>query len=171
MKKIATIDLKDYGKFNKIQLRKASRAIVIRDNKILMIKSQINGDYKFPGGGQHVFETPIETLVRETKEETGYDIIQSSIREFGYVEEIRKSNNEEEAIFKMISQYYLCDVGLLGDTKLDKYEEDLKYETVLVDPQYAYENNMKIEKKDIPWIKRENLVLNQIIKYINGERE
>lgn len=166
MRKIATIDYKDYGKTTKTQLRKASRAIILKDNLVLMIFSKLNGDYKFPGGGMRVFEKPIEALVRETKEETGFIVNQSSIKEYGYVEEIKKSNSEPRTLFKMISQYYICDVSEdTGRTDLDKYEKRLQYVPVFVEPKVALEQNLKlIDNSNLPWIKRENIILERLVE-------
>lgn len=45
-------------------------------------------------------------MIRETKEETGYDIIKASIKPLGYVEELNKASNNKNVLFKMISEYY-----------------------------------------------------------------
>lgn len=48
----------------------------VRDErgKVLMIQRSDNGLWAMPGGGQDVGEYVADTAVRETKEETGYDI-------------------------------------------------------------------------------------------------
>ncbi len=54
-----------------------SRAIIVRDNKILMVKQHVQRGsivWNFPGGGVDQNETPEEACIREVKEETGYDI-------------------------------------------------------------------------------------------------
>jgi 8-oxo-dGTP diphosphatase len=55
-----------------------SQALIIQDNKVLMVKQYVQrGDivWNFPGGGMEGNETPEQTCIRETKEETGFDII------------------------------------------------------------------------------------------------
>lgn len=42
--------------------------------RVLMIQRSDNGLWAMPGGGQDVGERVADTAVRETKEETGYDI-------------------------------------------------------------------------------------------------
>ncbi|MEN8179752.1 MAG: NUDIX domain-containing protein [Pseudomonadota bacterium] len=58
-------------------IRNAVRAIIVRDDAILMQKkwSEIKGYwYALPGGGQDVQETLIEALQRECKEEIGVEV-------------------------------------------------------------------------------------------------
>lgn len=171
MKKLATIDFQDYGKTNKTQIRHASRAIVYNGEKILMIHSLKNGDYKLPGGGQKVFENQTQALIRETKEETGFDVVESSIKEFGYVEEIRQSIFDKNGLFKMISSYYFCEIDSSdGKRNLDEYEALYQYVPVFVNINKALKANSKITNLiDFPWIKRENLVLNLLLTKQNEE--
>lgn len=49
--------------------REAVRGIIKHENKLLMVYSSKDGDYKFPGGGVDVGETHEEALVREIREE------------------------------------------------------------------------------------------------------
>ncbi|MCL2439176.1 MAG: NUDIX domain-containing protein [Alphaproteobacteria bacterium] len=46
--------------------------IAIRDGKILILP--MFGGYDFPGGGMKVGEDHLDALIREFKEETGYDV-------------------------------------------------------------------------------------------------
>lgn len=54
-----------------------SQAIVIEDNKLLMVKQYVQrGDivWNFPSGGIERNETPEQACIREVKEETGYHV-------------------------------------------------------------------------------------------------
>lgn len=55
-----------------LKWRPAVYAIIIQDGKILLSPQ---GGYDLPGGGVKVYETIEEALIREVKEETGYDIV------------------------------------------------------------------------------------------------
>ncbi|WP_078546832.1 NUDIX hydrolase [Litchfieldia alkalitelluris] len=54
-----------------------SQAIIIKDNKLLMVKQYVQrGDivWNFPGGGIERNETPEQACIREVKEETGFNV-------------------------------------------------------------------------------------------------
>jgi len=50
------------------------RAAVMRDNKILLIQEISDERWAMPGGWADVGDIPSEVAVRETKEESGYDV-------------------------------------------------------------------------------------------------
>ena len=52
-------------------MRNRSMALVVRDDKILMIKTLHFDRWELPGGGIEIGETPKEAALRELKEECG----------------------------------------------------------------------------------------------------
>jgi len=50
------------------------RSFIIKDDKLLLVKERSDGLWTLPGGWADVNESPSEAVVRETKEETGYDV-------------------------------------------------------------------------------------------------
>lgn len=59
-------------------IRCTSKAVILHDSQVLLIKchDEANGDYySLPGGGQKMYETLTDTLIRECLEETGYTVI------------------------------------------------------------------------------------------------
>ena len=48
------------------------RGVVFQDNKILLVKERSDGRWTLPGGWADVNESPSESVVRETCEESGY---------------------------------------------------------------------------------------------------
>ena len=58
-------------------IRCASKAIILENDFILLNKcKRENGSiyYDLPGGGQNIYENLEQTVIREVKEETGYDV-------------------------------------------------------------------------------------------------
>ena len=90
-------------------IRKASRAIVLNGENILLLYTQRYHDYTLPGGGIDEGESNITGLIRELKEETGAHNVQN-IREFGLYEEFRPWHKPEFDIVHMLSYCYVCSI-------------------------------------------------------------
>lgn len=74
-----------------------------------MIQSQKYGEYKFPGEGIEKNESHLDTLLRETREETELHIIPSSVKEYGETLIIRKGINQNEIFEQDYDQTSKCD--------------------------------------------------------------
>ena len=60
-----------------MSIRSSVKAVIVNDDKILLNKcsGKNSGEYyTLPGGGQHKYESLYEAVIRECKEETGYEI-------------------------------------------------------------------------------------------------
>lgn len=147
-----------------VTTREAVRAISIKNNKILMIKTN-KGDYKLPGGGIKKLESHKEALKREISEETGYDCVKVGDL-VGIIIERNKDLFDENKIFEMTSYYYLCNISDKNKEQLlDDYEKELGFEPIWVDINESIENNKKHENifdKNRTWLKREIHVLHKI---------
>ena len=167
MRKLLTIDKRDYDPSWPITTRKAARAIIFKGDKIYLVKSATENFYKFPGGGKKRWESINDTLVREVKEEVGLDVIKESIKPYGYTLELRKSKRKENYVFHHISYYFFCDVKeRLSDLKLDDYEKELSYERVLYTLKEAYDVNHAYEndKEEHEYIIREEAVMKLLLE-------
>lgn len=78
-----------------------SRAIIIRDGKILLTHETKSGWWLFPGGGMEDGETPEECCIRETEEETG--MIVRPLRRFLTLYEYYEE-------YRYVSCYFVCEV-------------------------------------------------------------
>lgn len=154
----------------KVNFREAVRAIIIKDNKILMVNSK-NKDYKFPGGGVKKYEEKLDALKREVEEETGF--VCSNVKDvIGIVTEKSKDRFHHNRLFKMISYYYMVEVSdEQKEQKLDDYEKELEFKPVWININEAIlKNKLIIEDNppDMPnWIYRETDVLKEIENAIN----
>lgn len=149
----------------RITTRQAVRAIVIQNNKILMVHTN-KGDYKFPGGGVKKNETHEEALRREVTEETGY-IVNDIYEEAGTIVQRNPNQFDSNGIFQMTSHYYICDVKA-NRTKqhLDKYEEDQEFAPIWIelDEVIARNEGLLTQKNNHinPWVYRETIALRRI---------
>jgi len=51
-----------------------TRGIIIRDGKVLLVREASIGKWTFPGGWADVNLTPSENVIREVREESGYEV-------------------------------------------------------------------------------------------------
>jgi ADP-ribose pyrophosphatase YjhB (NUDIX family) len=102
--------------------RKATRAIVLKGEMILMLFTERYHDYSLPGGGLDHGEDVVAGMVRELVEETGAKNIQN-ISEFGIYEEYRPWYKPDYDVQHMISFCFICSADEeLGNTNLEQHE-------------------------------------------------
>ena len=92
MRALFDIDTKDYDPKGPAFVRPSVRGIILRDGKVAMVHSLKYDYYKFPGGGIEAGETRPQALVREVAEESGLQVLPKSIREYGLVHRVQKSD-------------------------------------------------------------------------------
>lgn len=167
MKKILVMDEKNYDDSMEEIRRVAVRGIIFVNQKLLLVQSCF-GEVKFPGGGQENGESDMETLIRETLEETGYHVIPNSVRPFGEVIEKRLST-KEPMIWHQINRYYFCDVEE-GQEECHYTENEEKYGFHQVwctlEEAIAMNEEMLRREGSLPWNQREYRVLNMIKKAV-----
>jgi len=139
---------------------------MIRDGKVAMIHSLKYDYYKFPGGGIENGETPIEAMIRETREEAGLVVVPESVKEYGYVHRIQRSDMDATECFIQDNYYYLCEAtDQLTPQQLDDYEARESYSLEYVEPLVAINKNRNV--KNSPYnqmmFEREARVLETLI--------
>lgn len=165
------IDEPKLANFQRVNERVAIRAIIMANNRILLVQSN-RGDFKFPGGGLEENESHEECLKREVREETGY--IHCIVKEkVGTVIERNMDEYESNALFQMTSHYYLC--NLAAEEKmaqqLDEYEAILNFTPKWVSLEEAIKQNENLIEKleQNSWLKRETFVLKQVMNMLSEE--
>ena len=144
MELLKTIEYPDEkGDVSKYRKRHASRAIVIKDDKIALLFVSKIGYYKLPGGGIKKGESIEEALHREVKEETGceieifkevgktleirhlWKILQTSFCFIARVSKIREpdfTKKEKEDGFKLVWKTLDEAIALVGANKSKDYQ-------------------------------------------------
>lgn len=153
MKRLLTLDLKNYTDDMPVFEKSAVRAIIFRDGKMAMQQSG-KGEYKIPGGGIEVGESQIETLIRETREETGLIVIPSSIQEIGEILELREDVFKPGQKYVCHSYFYFCNIeDETVDTEMTASEIAKGFHPVWEYPEVICEANDKIQNS--LWQKRD----------------
>ena len=142
MRLLFTMDRKDYDDSMPRFVRPSVRAIICRDGKIAMVHSLKFDYYKFPGGGMEQGEDQMETLLRETREETGLRVLTETVRPYGRV--YRAQNSGRGDVLVQENYYYLCEASGREDSQdLDDYEREEAFTLEFVTPAMAAETNRK----------------------------
>lgn len=162
MKLLKIFDKRDSKVGSKdIMYRKAVRALILKDGKILLVHSEKANEFKFPGGGIEQNESKQEALKREVLEETGHKII--SVNEgLGYTDQIYNDIYDGNKYFYQRSFYYFCEVDdEYTGMSLKEYEIALKYIPKWVTIEEAIkENETKMATdNEFPWTERETYIL------------
>lgn len=168
MEKILVMDEHNYDDNLGEICRISIRGIIFVDGKLLMIENSF-GEAKLPGGGMEPGEDDFQALVREVKEETGYDVIPESIKPFGEIEEKRLSVHEP-MIWHQINRLYFCDVyPEQGQCEYSENEKKYGFHQVLYTIEEALEKNermLEIEGRQA-WNQREYKTLLLIKECLN----
>ncbi|MGM9603289.1 MAG: NUDIX domain-containing protein [Faecousia sp.] len=166
MRQLFEIDTKDYDPGGRAYVRPSVRGIILRDGKVAMVHSLKYDYYKFPGGGMEPGESQIDTLIRETLEESGLVVIPESIREFGCVHRVQKDDTDEYAFFVQDNYYYLCQAQPeIRRQVLDDYEAEERFTLEFVTPETAIYANRFLPHgpKDPLMLEREARVLEMLV--------
>lgn len=166
MRLLFGLDEKDYAQCTHTFIRNSARSIIIEGRKIAMVHSLKYDYYKFPGGGIKAGEDPVEAMIRETREEAGLVVVPDTVREYGYVHRIQKSDQDETECFIQDNYYYLCKVEKdIVPQKLDDYEGREHYTLEYIDPKAAIRRNRRIMQNpfDQVMLEREARVLELLI--------
>jgi len=146
--------------------RRATRAIVLNGEDILLLYTKRYHDYSLPGGGIDEGESNITGLIRELKEETGAHKIQN-IKEFGLYEEFRPWHKSGFDIVHMESYCYTCTIDdELLEPELEAHELNNGMHPVWINIHSAIAHNeetiAKSKNKGLS-IERETFLLKLIV--------
>jgi tRNA nucleotidyltransferase (CCA-adding enzyme) len=107
---------------------KSCGCIIIKDNKVLLIKSNASGVWGFPKGHVEGNENEQETALREVKEETNLDVEICSSKRYTQKYIVCKNTEKEVVYFiaKLIGGEEKPQVEEIEQLKWMNYEEAVK---------------------------------------------
>ena len=162
MRLLFELDKRDYKNCTHTFVRNSARSIIISGRTLAMIHSIKYDYYKFPGGGIEKGEDPMDAMVRETREEAGLVVMPESVKEYGLVHRIQKSDMDETECFIQENYYYLCqaETGAVAQ-QLDLYESEEKFTLEYVEPETVIAKNLSVSASpyDPVMFEREALVV------------
>ena len=164
MRLLFEIDTKDYDPNGTAFVRPSVRGIICREGKVAVVHSLKYDYYKFPGGGIEDGESLEQALSREVAEESGLVVITQTIREYGLVHRVQKSDRAD--FFVQDNYYFLCEVeDEMQAQNLDDYEAAERFTLEFVEPLHAICVNRNVDHgpKDLNMIEREAKVLELLI--------
>ncbi|MBM7665999.1 8-oxo-dGTP diphosphatase [Solibacillus kalamii] len=100
----------------KYKLWNGASAIIIKDNRVLMIRTIDSNSWSIPSGGVEDGETVEEACIREVAEETGYEV--KIVKELHTKKTIVKE-------YKVTTQYFLCEITG-GDIQYKDPDEEIE---------------------------------------------
>lgn len=162
MRPLFCVDMLDYEEDWPHSARPSVRGIIRKGDKLALVHSQKYGYYKFPGGGIEGEEDHETTLIREVKEETGLLVLPETIKEYGFVLRLQKSDYLADTIFEQENFYYTCEVqDVAGEQSLDEYEAEEGFTLAFITPEEAIRANLTCHctEWDKAMVERETRVL------------
>ena len=140
------------------RIRTGSRAIIVKENKILL-SYEVNTDvYMSPGGGLEAGETLDECCVRELREEAGYEV--APLRHFLVF-------NEYWLETLYVNNYFICEIIGKCDRSLTEIEVEHGITPVWVDIDEALRifGDYASKREDVGSLyRREFAVINKFLE-------
>ncbi|WP_175987425.1 NUDIX hydrolase [Bacillus sp. Marseille-Q1617] len=82
------------------------RAVVFKDDKLLMVKETMDGDWSLPGGWGDIGLTPREVAVKEVKEESGFEV--KAVKLLGVLD--KKCHPHPPSPYHVYKMFILCEI-------------------------------------------------------------
>ncbi|MCA1063813.1 NUDIX hydrolase [Rossellomorea sp. AcN35-11] len=82
------------------------RAVVFKDDKLLMVKEKSDGGWSLPGGWGDIGLTPGEVAVKEVKEESGFDV--KAVKLLGVLD--KKCHPHPPSPYHVYKVFIRCDI-------------------------------------------------------------
>ena len=118
------------------------RAAIFRDGKILLVKEANDGRWSMPGGWADVGDTPSEAILREVREESGFDARVLSV--VGVYDTNRVPNKEWLPFYHAYKLLFLCEI-IGGEARASHETPDVSFFALdEIPPLSGYRTNLNI---------------------------
>lgn len=83
------------------------RGAAFRDGKVLMVRERVDGLWTLPGGWADVNQSGAECMVREIREESGFE---ARALKLAAVYDYQKSNHPPRQYFSVYKMFFICEI-------------------------------------------------------------
>lgn len=136
------------------------RAAVIRDGKILLVKEVSDGRWSMPGGWADVGDTPSEAIIREVREESGFDVRVVSV--VGIYDANRVPDKEMLPFYHAYKLLFLCEIEG-GEARTSHETPDVGFFGINEIPQLSFFRTTMKHIKDA-FVQSENPLKETVIE-------
>lgn len=161
MKRLLTLDQKDYTDDMPVFEKVVVRALIAREGRLAMQESG-TGEYKIPGGGVEPGESLLAALGREVQEETGLVIRPESVRELGEILELREDILCQGQKYVCRTLFYQCEAEEeIRETAMTESELRLGFHLAWARPDAIVARNTALQTES--WKQRDTEFLKLVL--------
>lgn len=111
-----------------VLLQDGAAAIIVNENGQILMQSRADRDkWGLPGGCQELGESFKDTIIREVKEETNLDVLESDLELVDIVSGVSRRNNYPNGDVVINNTALYCIRNYSGELKWDAESKDMKF--------------------------------------------
>lgn len=99
------------------------RAAIFKDDKILLVKEIADGGWTMPGGWCDIDKTPSENVIREVREESGFEV---KVNKLAAVYDRDRQGHTPPYPYNIYKMFFICEI-IGGEAKTSDETSDVKF--------------------------------------------